>query len=68
MSVNYCSWQWTLDMGSCYAVGCTARHREGGGKLFRFPRNAVRYVHKITEQMYDHLFMCYTTHFKCQSS
>jgi len=47
-----------------YAVGCTARHSEGRGKLFRFPRNPVQYVHKIVEQMYDRLFICHTTHFR----
>jgi len=56
---------------SCYAVGCTARHRQGTGKLFRFPRNPVRYVHNITEQIYiyiyDHLFTCPITHFRCQT-
>jgi hypothetical protein len=26
--------------------------------------NAVRYVHEIVEQMYDHLFICHTTHFQ----
>ena len=34
---------------NCYAVGCTTRHREGRGKLFRFPRNPERHVHKIME-------------------
>jgi hypothetical protein len=52
---------------SCYAVGCTARHRQRTGKLFRFPRNPVRYVHKVIEQIYDHLFVCHTTHFRCQT-
>jgi hypothetical protein len=39
-----------------YTVGCTPQHREGRGKLFRFPRNPVWFVHKITEQM------CLTTY------
>ena len=53
--------------GRCYAVGCILRHRKGRGKLFRFPRNPVRYVHKIIEQMNDHLFICHTNHFRCQT-
>jgi hypothetical protein len=51
----------------CYAVGCTVWHRKGGGRLFRFPRNPVRYVHKIIEQKYDHLLIWHTTHFRCQT-
>jgi hypothetical protein len=51
----------------CYAVEGTVRHREGRGKLFRFPTNPGRYVHKIIEQMYNPLFMCHTTHFRCQT-
>ena len=36
--------------------GACGWHREGGGKLFRFPRNPVWYVNKIIEQM------CMTTY------
>ena len=64
---NYCSLQWTGVFRQCYAVGCSARHREGGGNYFRFPKNPVRRVHKIIEQIYDHLFICHTTHFRCQT-
>ena len=42
----------------CYAVGHTARHREGRGKLFRIPRISVRYVRKIVEQIYDKMTIC----------
>jgi hypothetical protein len=52
---------------NCYAVGCTARRREGRGELFRLPRNPVGYVHKIIEQICYHLFICHTTHFLCQT-
>ena len=51
----------------CYVVGYTLRHRERRGKLFRFPRNPVQSVHKIIEWMYDHLFACHSTHFRCQT-
>jgi hypothetical protein len=40
----------------CYTVGCMSQHGEGIEKLFRFPRNPVRLVHKIIEQM------CLTTY------
>ena len=53
--------------GCCYTVGCKLWHWEGRGKLFRFPRTPVWYVHKIIEQMYDHLFIYNTMHFQCQT-
>ena len=28
----------------------------------------MRYVHKIIEQIYNHLFICHTTHSLCQSA
>jgi hypothetical protein len=43
----------------CYALGCTARHRQGTGILFRFPRNPERYVHKIIEHMWPLIYMRY---------
>ena len=42
--------------GSWYTIGCMVWHRVGRRKLFRFPRNPVHYVHKIIEQICDHLF------------
>jgi hypothetical protein len=52
--VNCCSCQSQIlamdsQYGSCYALGCPARQRHGEGKLSSFPRNAMRYVHKIIE-------------------
>ena len=35
----------------CYAIRRASRHREGRGKLYRFPRNPVRNVNKIIEHM-----------------
>jgi len=50
--------------GRYYAVGAAQGKEEGN---FRFPRNTVRYVHKIIERLYDHLFICHTTHFRFQT-
>jgi len=52
---------------SRYTVECTGRHRQGTGKHLRFPRNSVQHVHKIIKQIYDYLFICHTTHLRCQT-
>ena len=47
--------QWAMDgvYRNCYAQGCTGRYKEGSGNFFNFPRNTVRYVHKIIEHIWE---------------
>jgi len=49
MYVKYCSWQWTLDTEIVTPWEALRGTGKEEGNVFRFPRNAVRYVHKITE-------------------
>jgi len=62
MYVNYCSWHWTLDTGIVtpwYALRSTGQE----GNFLGFQGMQCGMFIKL-----QNTYMCYTTHFKCQSS